>query len=592
MADGRAALTQRVVIRHAHVFCGAGGGAVGFQRGTARVGALQAHMECVGGIDNDPLALRCFEGLVGVPGTCLDLFSRDQYTRFWGKAPPAGWREVTPQDFRQAFSAHPDIVFMSSPCKGYSGLLSPSKAASDKYTALNELALRGVWLTLEALGDDPPALLLFENVPRIAQRGRRLLNQIKQLLQRYGYASAETVHDCGEIAGLAQTRKRFLLVARHRAKVPPYLYEPVKRSLRAIGDVLGAMPMPEEAIAGPMHALPSLKWETWVRLALIPAGGDWRALQNVPFQDLGIQPVARNWNDGVMGVRSWVEPSGTVCGASGPTNGAFAVADPRMQLGDYQAYMVRGWGDTCGVIGAKAACGTGGFSVADPRPVPMLYRLVWLKPAGEASDGVLPIPGQRCPKEGNAPYQTCGSYGVQDWSDTSRAVVGAAAVDNGPFSVADPRLPWAPGAHRNKLAVVPWDRRSGTVTGSLQVASGAPSVADPRATRGGSSAPVIIALDGTWHRPLTTLELAALQSFPVEQGAPWLADQTKAHGRAREIIGNAVPPDTAAAIASCFADVLLRARAGETFALSMLPVWVQPVAIALSVDTGRQDCNG
>ena len=51
-----------------------------------------------------------------------------------------------------------------------------------------------------------------------------LLDQIGALLRSYGYAVAETTHDCGELGELAQSRKRFLLVGRHQAKVPPFLY--------------------------------------------------------------------------------------------------------------------------------------------------------------------------------------------------------------------------------------------------------------------------------------------------------------------------------------------------------------------------------
>ena len=48
---------------------------------------------------------------------------------------------------------------------------------------------------LEAFADDLPGLIVFENVPRIATRGRHLLDQIVGMLQHYGYATAETTHD-------------------------------------------------------------------------------------------------------------------------------------------------------------------------------------------------------------------------------------------------------------------------------------------------------------------------------------------------------------------------------------------------------------
>ena len=206
-------------IRHFHLFAGLGGGAKGFNRGEARVGNLRARFRCLGGVDVDAAAMRDFQALAGVPGTVLDLFDRRQYIDFHGVAPPPGWREAVPADIRVAAgNERPHIVFLSPPCKGFSGLLAEQRSRSTKYQALNRLTLRGVWLMLEAFGDDPPDLIVFENVPRIANRGRHLLDQIADLLRGYGYAVAETNHDCGEIGGLAQSRKRFLLVARTSRK--------------------------------------------------------------------------------------------------------------------------------------------------------------------------------------------------------------------------------------------------------------------------------------------------------------------------------------------------------------------------------------
>ncbi|KVA45295.1 DNA methyltransferase [Burkholderia cepacia] len=92
---------------------------------------------------------------------------------------------------------------------------------------------------------------------------------------------------------------------------------------------------------------------------------------------------------------------------------------------------------------------------------------------------------------------------------------------------------------------------------------------------------VIRALDGTWHRPFTTLELAVLQSLvePEEYlELDGLSDQAW-----RERIGNAVPPDAAQAIAEVMGTTLLLAESGETFQLSSTPVWVRQIAIALTV---------
>jgi len=172
-------------ITHAHLFCGMGGGARGFNQATARVGTLEADFRCLGGIDVDAAAIRDFSRLAGVPGTCLDLFDREQYTAFHGREPPTDWQEAGPDRVRRAFGGErPHILFLSAPCKGFSGLLSEGKSKLAKYQALNRLTLRGIWLALEAYRDDPVELILFENVPRIATRGRSLLDRIANLVKQ------------------------------------------------------------------------------------------------------------------------------------------------------------------------------------------------------------------------------------------------------------------------------------------------------------------------------------------------------------------------------------------------------------------------
>jgi hypothetical protein len=92
---------------------------------------------------------------------------------------------------------------------------------------------------------------------------------------------------------------------------------------------------------------------------------------------------------------------------------------------------------------------------------------------------------------------------------------------------------------------------------------------------------VIRSLDGTWHRPFTTLELAALQSLVDPEESLELDGLSDSSWRER--IGNAVPPDAAAAIAGVMGTTLLLAWSGETFVLSNTPIWVRSVALALSV---------
>lgn len=638
-------ITHTKVIKHFHFCCGLGGGKKGFNRARPQLGTTAGVFRCIGGIDVDPASIRDFDRAgPGRPGTVMDLFTRGQYTAFNGKEPPPGWREATAVDIRRAAGNEaPDVVFISSPCKGASGLLSETLSLTPKYQALNELTLRCIWLMCEAWADDPVSLIVFENVPRLATRGRHLLDQINQLLQGFGYAVAETTHDCGELGGLAQSRKRFLLVARHIEKVPPFLYEPEKKRLRAVGDVLGRMPFPGDQASGPMHRIPRLQWKTWVRLAFVEAGSDWRSLnklavENGHLKDFLIVPEMHN---GTLGVREWDQPSGTITGNSRPMTGTFSIADPRhfgpakhsnecriapweepakvisgahgsgqcvadprfnqsKHWNDGQALGVRKWDEPTGAIAGQQSPGQGAYSVADPRSATGFagagkYLVTpFGAPAGTVIAGSTTGQGAFAvadPRGAVDETTLHGKYPLTDWNKPTRTVIGGG--DNGAFAVADPRSAInsrAQGDHYltgGHYGVIPWDGTSGAVSASAGYDNGRWSVADPRIDTlpalNQKTVAMIRALDGTWHRPFTTLELAALQSL-IEPEEHFELDGLNDEAW-RERIGNAVPPLAAEAIGEVMGMTLLLAAAGETFILSAMPIWVQPVAIAISVPT-------
>lgn len=571
-------------IKHFHLFGGAGSGAAGFKDASPNIGNIKGEMVLLGGIDVDALACRDFKTLTGVEQACVDLFSLDQYLKWHGHMPPEGWREATADTVRAAAQwQFPDIVFLSAPCKGFSGLQSPTRASTPKYQALNELTLRGVWLMLEAFADNPPGLIVFENVPRIATRGRHLLDQIVSMLQHYGYATAETTHDCGELGeGLSQSRKRFLLVARHVEKVPPFLYEPPKRPLRSVGEVLGHMPLPGDPLAGPMHRTPALQWKTWVRLAFVEAGSDWRSLNRLAVNDGQLRDylIVPECYPGVLGVKEWGDSSGTVTGKSRPTNGDFSVADPRFAPSaawkDGQALGVRQWGESTGTVAGQQGPLQGAYSVADPRHTGPAkhsneFRIAhWDRSSmavtsAHGSGQAVADPRPNMQREKGDNYLTGGHYGVVRYCDHSYTVSASACHDNGQWSVADPRQ---------------------ASPDSAIEAQGMPSANDKLVAR-------IQSMDGSWHRPFTTLELACLQSFidpeewfaaggPAARGESFVlagaSDQ-----RWREAIGNAVPRKSAKAIGTVMGQTILLARNGETFVLGSTPIWVQPMVAALAV---------
>jgi hypothetical protein len=349
-----------------------------------------------------------------------------------------------------------------------------------------------------------------------------------------------------------------------------------------------------------MHRIPSLQWKTWVRLAFVEAGSDWRSLnklnvENGQLTDYLLMPESRWDNSLQLGVNDWDEPSGTIATRSGPGNGRYAVADPRGPRIAFTKFAITDWKANTGTVIGGHGPSHGAYGVSDPR-----------------------ING----------HERSVQHGVRPWTEPAPVVTGAMVVGGGPHAVADPRIPGNP-RFNSTYRIVPWDQNSPAIAGPGGPAGGL-AVADPRAMHRGkgdayyggghygvldwnetsgavSSAAnqdngrwsladpridqlpeandklvcVIRALDGTWHRPFTTLELAALQSLldPEE----YLELQGLSDNSWRERIGNAVPPKAAEAIAGVMGTTLLLAWSGETFLLSNQPIWVQPIAIGLSV---------
>jgi len=521
-------------------FCGLGAGARGFLDAEITFLGEQTTFRSLGGIDVDAEACRDFERLTGSPALHADVAT------------------LKPDELR-AFAGPevPDVVFSSPPCKGFSGLLSKKAARKEKYQALNRLVMQ--WLELVmATWTERPRLVLLENVPRITTRGKGLLTRIKRLLRKEGYVFDERTHDCGEVGGLAQHRVRYLLVARLPRRCPPLLYQPPAKRVRGCGELLGKLPLPEDPAAGVMHQLPKISWLNWVRLALIPAGGDWRDLPGVVAEGQERRAVYKRHE-----LAKWDEPTGVIAGVG--SNGVGAVADPRPAGLDEKTsfrntYRVLRWGDPTSTIIGATRPGSGSLSICDPRPA-----IAWHND----------------------------SLGVRDWEEPSGTVTGRAHPSTGRFSVADPR-PNNP-MYDHAYRVLRWGEPSFTVAGKTSPGCGAYSVADERVRgrpekltfedligawdgnpkRPPPFVPVIIADDGCWHRPMTTLELAMLQGLPVElDGAP-LKLEGPASSRWRERIGNAVPVQTATAIATQMLVALSEAAAG-TFSFGSTPVWVEP----------------
>lgn len=228
-------------------------------------------------------------------------------------------------------------------------------------------------------------------------------------------------------------------------------------------------------------------------------------------------PPRKGRNNGPFGVEMWGQPAHAVLGNSAPAETWGSVADPRVGCWRRDGgHGVKGWEQ------------------------PMANII--------ANDCIDNFPGQIADPRINRP-QHAGAYGVIGWAQPSHAVLAAGQHDNSSSSVADPRVPWIVGPPFD------WDSRT-----PVQA--------------------VILAADGTWHRPLTVLEKAALQGLPVgneEDG--WLVlDGTTKEGWS-ERIGNMVPVPTARAIARALMEALDAADDGR-WTLGSEGIWVRPERLA------------
>ncbi len=653
---------NEMVYQMLHLECGIGGCTFGMEQSEQEYKGIKGRFETICGIDVDPICCQNYEKITGARAVCMDLFSREQYIDFHGCEPPADWHEVLPEDLRKACQGKvPDGVFMSPPCKGFSGLLPESVSKTPKYQALNKLVIRSMFLVVEAFRDDLPAFILLENVPRITSRGAELLRQVKSLLKQYGYLFHEGTHDCGELGGLGQTRKRFLLIARNPKKIPSFIYQPPKLNLKSIGNILGPLPMPGDIEkAGKMHRIPNLHFKTWERLALIPAGQDWRALNDlnysprsgafriVPWEETsptvtaatrgpgssnGVSAVAdprmqkvKGYGNNFRVVRNdetcptvigkrvgsggaiyadpkipsfaanankvikWDEPSGTITGGAGVSNGGGIVQDPRVDNECFNnSYKVMEWDKPAGAVTSGASPSSGAKTVADPRlperdkRYPGLYKVVaWDKASPtvigqtDIQAGALNVSDPRI--QDNPKWRRTSVSKVMDWNKPSGVVMGSANYHGaGSDVVADPRINCSP--RNGTYGVQAWDKPSKTVTASGDIHAGSAAVADPRIPEPNEKGIfIIISEDGTWHRPITTFEMAMLQGLPptFADGSPLeLAGNSDAVWR--EQIGNMVPPPSATAMGNAILKTIMPNFMGEWYwGCSNDEIWVSP----------------
>ena len=142
------------------------------------------------------------------------------------------------------------------------------------------------------------------------------------------------------------------------------------------------------------------------------------------------RPFTTREGSGFLGVNSWIGHVGTISSRGGPTNGSYAIADPRPGYGPAthtNLLSVTSFDQSTRVVSGAVHVAGGALSVADPR-------------YGEKLDCTL---------------------GVLSWSMPTGVVQGKSGPTNGTFSIADPRPAYGPDTHRHVLGVHAWSAASG-----------------------------------------------------------------------------------------------------------------------------------
>lgn len=566
---------------------GIGFGTRGFHRARAMLVGHEARFGVPLGIDLDARACQRFERITG------------------GHALVADFHTLQPADVRNFCRPYlgeraPLLVMSSPPCKPFSQLLPRKKAEEPHYLEMARLYLKALNLAVETW-EDGPAVVAFENVRGIMKRGAELLEQARQILRSRYYAIDERVFDCAEVGGLGAHRPRHILIGRRMDLVRQVISLPPVQPVKTCGEVIRALPLPNDPKAGPLHRLSNLSLITWLRLAFVRAGADHRSIpQAVELWSKGLlrAPVAPGQDPHEVIRRYHVNHPGeaahTVCASNG-SNGNGYVADDRpfaqMPL-DHPAwngsYGVMDPAATAETVRGRADVRTGPAAIADSRCAQLA-----LTGTGR-SDNWSDKPGL---------------LGVNDWDSVAPTVTAKVSVSssNAPAAVADPRpvnrLLLGCAAHNGAYGVQRPDETANTVTGTGDLHNGTHGYAAPlpalpvppeylflsidealdmlargeRLPKG--RIPVIPSpWDGWWHRPMTEAELALLQSHPAtfDDGSPFeLGDASREE--ARMWIGNAIPCDSAQAWGEQILLAKLRHDLG-LYSLAAHGTWVAPEA--------------
>lgn len=606
-------------------FCGIGAGALGFREARAKLFGSEARFKILGGIDLDALACEGFRYLTGAPALVADIatLTPEALRAFAGEKSPdvvflsppcksfsqltskkarrlrkyrlmnllalqwiklmlATWRDRPPR--LVLLENVPGIATLGSALlrkirsllRAAGFVVSPGETHDCGEIANPPLAQRRKRYLLVARHQGSVPVLLYQP-PR---RKVRACGEVLGTLPLPGDPSAGPLHELPRISQLNWWRLSMIPAGGDWQDLPGMPErKPVKR-----GRAKGAAPAAPTKCDGRRfnNVFCVTPWDAAtgaVNAGAGPSSGGWSVA------DVRVRTAFRE----SYGVLGW--------GDAWVTTGRYSVADPRLNIsaGAFRnLWRVCDWSEPLVTVTGATRPGGGAPSVADVR-VPTRYAMnmrvaAWGDPAWCVTGCTDVQAGAPSVADPRVPSSFAQGYGVLSWASPSFTVTGNASTGTGSYSVADPRVKCR--ARNGFYGVVAWTAPAASVTGSMQIDNGPAAVADPRVdvdAEGGGLAVTWYArtlrdrpgfalflptADGTWHRPLTTLELAVLQGLPaVVDGKPLALRGSAA--KVREHIGNAVPVGAAQAVATEMLKTLVGAEL-ETFALSSGgAVWVR-----------------
>lgn len=309
-------------------FCGAGGLALGLR---------QSGFQLRAAFDLDAEAVHTYQHNLGDGAFVADA------------------REIRPEellDRAELRGVRLDLLAGGPPCQGF----SRQKRGAHLGDPRNELVAE---LGRLARGLNPRAVLV-ENVASFGEaRGRAFVEALSEALADY-VLTPQVVNSAD--FGLAQTRRRYLLVAIHRDEPGVFQLSPSQASWRTVGEVLRGLDeppeRPEDPSPWPNHQRARVTPENIHRFSFVPEGGGWNDIpweHRLPCHQRVTGATSGGWPD-VYGRLRWDGQAPTItAGFDSFSRGRYGHPHADRPLTPREAARLQGFPDDYVFLGNRAA---------------------------------------------------------------------------------------------------------------------------------------------------------------------------------------------------------------------------------------------